>query len=474
MDPLAFPLASRGGNFRLEVVASSMAIDSHGDLAALGSRRSVCLVDLRMAYVVSKTLQVPGDWEAVAVDWCASGANMSWLGAACGSRCLVWDADATVDALAVLLPSSTRSGPGLPPSAMTDIAWQCGSSEVLSACDTDGAVHIWDMRADTSAVATLHAPTARGAAIPGPPAGTAVRWSPFATHMLASAHDGRIMLWDTRKASGAGVAAATAGGDTAHDPALSRLVFAHDRKVSDLDWSADQHHTLLSCGQDGAVRLWHTAGAHPLCVGGMRLVRERRWSAARGPSVASSAIRLMLTSFRDAPQPSAVWRARFAPAGRGGVVTSLTAVSATSLCLWPHAALATDGPVAAPAHLAPAPPVAPPTVACVQSFAGHSDVIKVRARGGVGGGAGRGRQRLSSGVTDEPLCGWERGGRLRDRIGPRVLLRAAGGSQRLPTNPATPHLVTASHRPSAGDACPGPSRRSSCPGAETWSCACGW
>ena len=66
-----------------------------------------------------------------------------------------------------------------------------------------------------------------------------LRWNPLSAHILASAHDGEVRIWDTRKT------------DT-----YVAFITAHFSSISSLDWSPKKSEQLVTCAQDRHIKIW--------------------------------------------------------------------------------------------------------------------------------------------------------------------------------------------------------------------------
>lgn len=66
-----------------------------------------------------------------------------------------------------------------------------------------------------------------------------LRWNPLSSHILASAHDGEVRIWDTRKT----------------DTYVS-FITAHFSSISSLDWSPKRSEQLVTCAQDRQIKVW--------------------------------------------------------------------------------------------------------------------------------------------------------------------------------------------------------------------------
>lgn len=69
---------------------------------------------------------------------------------------------------------------------------------------------------------------------------TQVRWNRLNEHLLATAHDGDIKLWDQRKGT-----------------IPVQYIAAHLSKIHGLDWSPQHENRLATSSQDGTVKFFN-------------------------------------------------------------------------------------------------------------------------------------------------------------------------------------------------------------------------
>lgn len=112
---------------------------------------------------------------------------------------------------------------------------------------------------------------------------TQVRWNRANSYLLATAHEGDVRLWDTRK----GVP--------------FQYIAAHLQKIHGLDWSINQDNQLATSSQDCTVKFFDV----------------------ENPRVVENALRTVCP----------VWRARYTPFGDGMTTTQLRR-GENNLLLW--------------------------------------------------------------------------------------------------------------------------------------------
>ncbi len=116
---------------------------------------------------------------------------------------------------------------------VTDLDWCSAPThhDLLASCSIDAFVYLWDVRSSQRPVLSLQGLTAA----------SQVQFNGHVGHVLASAHDGDVKLWDTR------------------NPGLpTDYVTAHLSKVLSFDWSPSNQHQFVTSGHDCNVKFFDT------------------------------------------------------------------------------------------------------------------------------------------------------------------------------------------------------------------------
>lgn len=160
---------------------------------------------------------------------------------------------------------------------ITDLNWHRTNPNILASSSADAFIHCWDLRDSRRPCLSLSAIAEA----------TQVRWNRVSAHLLATAHDGDIKVWDQRKGT-----------------APVHYIAAHLSKIHGLDWSPGSESQLATSSQDHTVKFFDT-------------------SAPR---------RAEFTLNTNAP----VWRARYTPFGNGLVTVVVPQLrrGENSLLLW--------------------------------------------------------------------------------------------------------------------------------------------
>lgn len=114
---------------------------------------------------------------------------------------------------------------------ITDLNWHQSDPNVLASCSVDTFIHIWDLRDSRRPMISLSAVAEA----------SQVRWNRVSSHLLATAHDGDIKLWDQRKGT-----------------APIQYVAAHLAKIHGLDWNPHSETQLATSSQDNTVKFFDT------------------------------------------------------------------------------------------------------------------------------------------------------------------------------------------------------------------------
>lgn len=115
--------------------------------------------------------------------------------------------------------------------AITDINFHSKNAKFLATSSIDSYIHCWDLN-NTQKPAISFAEFFSGA--------NQVKWSRKNEYILASSHDSRVLIWDTRKNS---------------IPVTT--IKAHPLKVNGLDFSRTNPTELMTCSNDGTVKIWN-------------------------------------------------------------------------------------------------------------------------------------------------------------------------------------------------------------------------
>ncbi|KAK4704736.1 SEA/GATOR complex protein SEA3/WDR59, partial [Phenoliferia sp. Uapishka_3] len=247
---------------------------------ALGARKGLFIVDLQNPYDPPRFLPHHSAWEVADVQWNPFPQRSEWVVSTSNQKAVVYNLalspSLSVSPIEHTLHAHTR--------AVTDINWSPAAPEVLATCGLDGWVLSWDLRTgygSRSGAGGGRKPV-WGVSSWGSGA-TQVKWNRREPHIIASAHDNRVLIWDDRM----GAAPVT-------------TIDGHSAKIYGIDWSRQDSNKIVTCSLDKSFKSWSIKDT-------------------------SSPDLTVLTS-------SPVWRARYTPFG--SAVLTLPQRSDHALSIW--------------------------------------------------------------------------------------------------------------------------------------------
>lgn len=192
------------------------------------------------------------------VQWSPFANRDYWLASTSNQKALIWNLNLpnTQAPIEHVLHGHSR--------AITDINFSAHDPDLLATCSIDSFVQCWDLR-QAKRPATTFADW-RSAA-------SQVKWNRQDRHVLASAHDEHLHIWDDRKGS---------------EPL--RSITAHSTKIYGIDWNRTEASQILTCSLDKSIKFWDYA--------------EEQHSNVDQP------MKVIHTSYP-------IWRARHTPFGHG-------------------------------------------------------------------------------------------------------------------------------------------------------------
>ncbi|CAG9858293.1 unnamed protein product [Phyllotreta striolata] len=251
-----------------DLQANAMAVDSTGTFVLLAGRRFLAVTDLDSDFVVHKFPR-QSKYAVGAAEWNPTSFHKELCVISSNQRLevLTWRTEELIQNFSVR--AHTR--------VITDLNWHRFDPNILASCSVDTFIHLWDLRDSRKPTLSLSAVAEA----------SQVRWNKISHHLLATAHEGDIKVWDQRKGT-----------------APVQYIAAHLAKIHGLDWSPTSENHICSCSQDNTVKFFDTTNnRRPECV---------------------------LTT--NAP----VWRARYTPFGTGLVTAVVPQLrrGENSLLLW--------------------------------------------------------------------------------------------------------------------------------------------
>ncbi|CAN6656896.1 maintenance of telomere capping protein 5 [Trichomonascus vanleenenianus] len=210
-------------SLRVDEGVGAMTISPSGRDVALASRSGLFVIDLDDPFSPPRWLHHATTWEVADVQWSPHAAKPSWVVSTSNQKALVWNlALPSSHAVEYVLHAHQR--------AITDINFHGFEPEIIGTCSVDSFVHVWDLRQGKRPVQSFADWTA-GA--------TQLKWNRRNPHVLASAHDRKVYIWDDRKGS-----------------IPLHVLEGHRGKVNGLDFSREDETKILTCSNDRTVKLW--------------------------------------------------------------------------------------------------------------------------------------------------------------------------------------------------------------------------
>lgn len=256
-------------SIKVDAPVGAMSISPCSRDIVLASRQGLHIIDLDNPYDPPRFLQHHTAWSVADVQWSPHASHSQWVVSTSNQKAIVWNlALPSQTAIEHVLNGHTR--------AITDINFSAHEPNLLATCSIDSFVHCWDLRVPQRPVMSF-CDWFAGA--------TQVKYNRQNPHVLASAHDRCVYIWDTRMGA-----------------QEIRKITAHSTKIYGIDWNRTRPTGILTCALDKSVKFWDY-GSSPDGV----------------PE-------------RTIETPFPVWRARHTPFGWG--VLTMPQRGDTSLYLW--------------------------------------------------------------------------------------------------------------------------------------------
>lgn len=163
-------------------------------------------------------------WLVVDVQWSPFAARDYWVVSTANHRALVWNLNMREDSSSGPIEHSLQGHTR----AITDVNFSAHHPDLLATCSVDGDVHWWDLRRPRQPVLTF-CDWFAGA--------TQVKFNRQDPHIIASAHDRWLHVWDERRAS---------------KPV--RTIAAHTSKIYGLDWNRTRSTGIVTCSLDKSIK----------------------------------------------------------------------------------------------------------------------------------------------------------------------------------------------------------------------------
>ncbi|KAG6003337.1 hypothetical protein E4U21_002114 [Claviceps maximensis] len=215
------------GSIHVDGLVGSASISPSGRDIALASPDGLAIIDLDSPYNPPRRLKSHGlPWLVCDVQWSPFAARDYWVVSTANHRALVWNLNLRDDSSSGAIEHSLQGHSR----AITDINFSAHHPDTLATCSVDGYVHWWDLRRPRQPVLTF-CDWFAGA--------TQVKFNRQDPHIIASAHDRFLHIWDDRKAA---------------KPVKS--ISAHTSKIYGVDWNRTRSTGIATCSLDKTIRFW--------------------------------------------------------------------------------------------------------------------------------------------------------------------------------------------------------------------------
>lgn len=213
----------RDVQIRVNEAVGSASISPSGRDVVLASREGLHIIDLDSPFSPPRYVPHRSQWEVADVQWSPFASRDSWIVSTSNQKALVWNLNLSPQApIEHTLHAHSN--------AITDINFSAHHPDILATCAVDSYVHCWDLRKPAKPIISF-AEWFSGA--------TQVKWNRQDSHIIASSHQRKLMIWDDRKGA-----------------YPLREINAHATQIYGLDWNRLRPEALLTCSLDRTIKFW--------------------------------------------------------------------------------------------------------------------------------------------------------------------------------------------------------------------------
>ncbi|KAI5736331.1 hypothetical protein M8J76_002205 [Diaphorina citri] len=253
-----------------ELQATAFAVDTSGKYVLLAGRRYFGVKNLDDPSAFLRKFPRHSKYDCKVAQWNPTSFKKEYCAVATNQKVevLTWSNTGDLDFAASLQYHSR---------IVNDISWHRFDPNLILSCSIDTFTHIWDIR-------ETRKPSISFKSVVG---AIFAQWNKVSGHLLATAHDGDVRLWDVRNGT-----------------APVQYISAHLSNITSLDWSLTDANMLSTASQDCTVKFFNVQ------------------SPSRPETVITAAC--------------PVWRARYAPFGSGLLMIIVPPMrrGENSLVLW--------------------------------------------------------------------------------------------------------------------------------------------
>lgn len=209
---------------RLDETVGAASISPSGRDVVLASREGLHIIDLDSPFSLPRYVPHRSPWEVADVQWSPFASRDSWIVSTSNQKALVWNLNLSTPSAPIEHTLHAHSN------AITDINFSAHHADILATCAVDSYVHCWDLRKPSRPVISF-AEWFSGA--------TQVKWNRQDSHIIASSHQRKLLIWDDRKGA-----------------YPLKEIEAHSTQIYGIDWNRVRPEAVLTCSLDRTIKLW--------------------------------------------------------------------------------------------------------------------------------------------------------------------------------------------------------------------------
>ncbi|CAH0404963.1 unnamed protein product [Chilo suppressalis] len=206
-----------------ELQATAMTVDYSGNNVLLAGRRWLAIKQINLEEEtgsIVKKYPRQSKYDAAGAEWCQTYHGQKLCAIASNQRVDVYEWRGGNELTCITsLRGHTR--------VVSDTHFHRQDHNLIATCSIDTFTHLWDLRDARKPILSM-------CAVAG---ASQVQWNKVASHIVATAHDGDIKIWDYRKTT-----------------APIQYISAHLCKIHGVDWSPHHEYQLVTSSHDGSIK----------------------------------------------------------------------------------------------------------------------------------------------------------------------------------------------------------------------------